>query len=175
MLAAALLSIALLAQGSPVDVTTTAPVQPAAQPQPPLDSGACLDAPRPVPRVLQPPIERGMQIVRIDKVESTATMMPAELIGFLYTLEDGTTWLGQRTSDYMSPAAARAINRVLASTHLPGENVTRFPPQTRYGVATRYQQFFKVQIPAAALGPLRIRLEPCVVWPAGRPLPDPSM
>jgi hypothetical protein len=116
-----------------------------------------------------------MQIVRIDRVESTATLMPGETIGFLYTLTDGSTWLGQRAAAYMSGAAAAAVNQVLASTHMPGVNVSEFPPLMKHGVATKYQQFFRVQIPAAALGTLRITMAPCVVWPASRPLPDPSM
>lgn len=147
----------------------------AVAPSAPLTNGACLDAPRPVPFVLQPPVDRAMQIVRIDKVESTATMMPGEVLGFLYTLEDGSTWLGQRTADYLAPAAATQINQVLASTHLPGEKAESFPPQTRYGVATKYQQFFKVKIPDTALGPLKIAIAPCVAWPADRALPDPVM
>lgn len=102
-------------------------------------------------------------------------MMPGEVIGFLYTLRDGSTWLGQRTESYMSAAAAEQVNEVLASTHGPGVSATKFPPQTEHGVATKYQQFFKVQIVPAALTTLRIELEPCVVWPAGRPLPDPEM
>jgi hypothetical protein len=141
----------------------------------PLGAGACLDSPRPVPRLLQPPAARGNQIVRIDKVVSTASMMPGEVVGFLYTLEDGSTWLGQRTQAYMSAAAAAQSNQVLASTHLPSVNASRFPPQMEHGVATKYQQFFKVQIVPSALTTLEIELEPCVVWPAGRPLPDPQM
>ncbi|HKE37864.1 MAG TPA: hypothetical protein VKB39_10530 [Candidatus Baltobacteraceae bacterium] len=141
----------------------------------PLGNGPCLDSTRPVPRVLQPPITRAGQIVRIDRVVSTATMMPGQTIGFLYTLHDGSTWLGQRDQEYMSGAAASQMNQVLASTHLPGENVHQFPPEMKHGVATKYTQFFKVQIVPSALQTLRIELEPCVVWPAGRPLPDPQM
>ena len=163
---AALLSTVLIAQtqlGAP-----TAAFEP-------LGAGACLDSPRPVPRLLQPPPERGNQIVRIDKVVSTASMMPGEVIAFLYTLQDGSTWLGQRTQAYMSGAAAEQSNQVLASTHLPGANVNRFPAQLEHGVATKYQQFFKVQLVPSALTTLHIELVPCVVWPAGRPLPDPQM
>jgi hypothetical protein len=166
---AALLSIVLLAQVQPEQ-----PGAPAAVFEP-LEAGACLDSPRPVPRLLQAPTIRANQIVRIDKVASTASLMPGEVIGFLYTLQDGSTWLGQRTQDYTSAAAAKQINEVLASTHAPGVNVNRFPPQTVHGVATKYQEFFKVEIVAAALTSLRIELKPCVVWPAGRPLPDPQM
>lgn len=153
---------------------------PAAQPAPgsalePLETGPCLDSSRPVPRVLQPPVTRANQIVRIDRVVSTASMMPGETIGFLYTLQDGSTWLGQRTQPYMSGAAAGQMNQVLSSTHVPGANVSQFPPQMIHGVATKYSQFFKVQIVATALETLRIELEPCVVWPAGRALPDPQI
>ena len=74
-----------------------------------LNNGACLDS-RAVPSVLQPPAVRSMQIVRIDKVVSTASMLPNEVIGFLYTLQDGSSWLGQRTADYVSSADARQIN-----------------------------------------------------------------
>jgi hypothetical protein len=116
-----------------------------------------------------------MQVVRIDKVVSTASMMPNQVIGFLYTLQDGTSWLGQRSADYMSAADARQINQVLASTHQPGQNVNAFPPAMRYGVATKYQQFFKVSIPPASYEGLQIQLAPCVVWPSGRSLPDPKM
>ncbi|HVA33569.1 MAG TPA: hypothetical protein VNG31_05440 [Candidatus Baltobacteraceae bacterium] len=173
MFAILLFALVTLAQaGSPAPAPAAAAPSTAFEP---LQAGACLDAPRPVPKALQPPLVTGMQVVRIDKVESTASMMPGEVIGFLYTLQDGSSWLGQRTQAYMSGAAARQINQVLASTHLPGENVSKFPPQMEHGVATKYQQFFKVQIPATALGALRIELAPCVVWPAGRPLPDPHM
>jgi len=159
----------LLAQAMPAPVTP-APVAPA-----PLIAGQCLDAPRPVPDVLAPPVSAASQIVRIDKVESALPMMPGEVIGFLYTLADGSTWLGQRSSDYMSPADATQVNRVLASTHMPGQNVSEFPPQSKYGVATKYQQFFRVQLNDAALTGLKIALVPCVVWPAGQALPPPKM
>ena len=140
----------------------------------PLETGACLDSIRAVPKVLQSPVSRATQLVRIDLVLSTATMMPGEIIGFLYTTQDGSTWLGQRTSDYQSAADATAINRVLAATHVAGYNVTGFPPTTVYGVATKHPQIFRVQIPPDAYRPLRITLAPCVLWPSGRPLPDPS-
>ncbi len=140
-----------------------------------LNTGACLDSPRAVPLVLEPPAVRSQQIVRIDKVVSLQTNIENEVIGFLYTLQDGTTWLGQRTPDYMSAADARAINEVLSSTHMPDQPLKAFPPTMKYGVATKYQQFFRVQIPAAALSALQIRLDACVAWPPGRSLPDPSM
>lgn len=151
-----------------------------AQPPPgsalePLGAGACLDSTRPVPRVLQPPIVRASQIVKIDRVLSTTTLMPGQTIGFLYTLQDGSTWLGQRSQAYMSGAAASQMNQVLSSTHTPGEKATEFPPQTIHGVATKYTQFFRVKIVPSALETLKIELQPCVVWPAGRPLPDPQM
>ena len=170
MFAAIVLAAVTLAQAS----------APPAAPAPgtalePLPTGPCLDSTRPVPRVLQPPVTRSNQIVRIDRVVSTATMMPGETIGFLYTLEDGSTWLGQRTQPYMSGAAAGQMNQVLASTHLPGQKANEFPPQMIHGVATKYAQFFKVQIVPSALEAVRIELEPCVVWPSGRPLPDPRM
>jgi hypothetical protein len=143
--------------------------------QQPLESGACLDSARAVPQVLQPPPIRALQIVRIDEVVSTATMMPGGIVGFLYTTADGATWLGQRSSDYMSPADATAINGVLASTHVPEQNVTEFPPASRYGVATRYPRFFKVRIAPGAMQALRFRVVPCVAWPRGRALPDPVL
>jgi hypothetical protein len=143
--------------------------------QPPLNSGYCLDSLRQVPKVIVAPVATGAQIVRIDLILSTASLTPNEVIGFLYTTEDGSTWLGQRTADYQSAADATAINRVLAATHVPGYNVTGFPPRDVYGVPTKHPQLFRVQIPPNAYDPLRINLEPCVVWPAGRPLPDPSL
>jgi hypothetical protein len=160
-----------------------AATQPPPAPQPqvaplsaqPLEDGPCLDSPRSVPRVIASPVSRGMQIVRIDEVVSTATMMPGQVIGFLYTTQDGSTWLGERTPQYMSPASATAINQVLSSTHLPAENIKSFPPQSRYGVPTKLPELFKVSIPQDALGALRIQIAPCVAWPAGRALPDPMM
>lgn len=143
--------------------------------QPPLEAGACLDSLRAVPKVLEPPVSRAMQIVRIDQVVSTATMTPGEIIGFLYTTQDGSTWLGQRTADYQSAADATAINQVLAATHVPGYNVNSFPPTNVYGVPTKHPQLFRVQVPQAALTALRITIAPCVAWPPGRPLPDPSI
>ncbi len=116
-----------------------------------------------------------MQVVRIDEVVSTATAMPGAIVGFLYTTQNGTTWLGERSAEYTSPASATAINAVLAATHLATKNITSFPPQIRYGVATKYQQFFAVRIPPDAFAPLRITLAPCVMWPPGRALPDPSL
>lgn len=141
--------------------------------QPPLQSGACLDSPRAVPNALKRPVARGLQVVRIDQLVSTATMTAGEVVGFLYTTQDGSTWLGQRTSYYMSPADATAINAVLSSTHLPNEPYVQFPPQTRYGVPTRAPEYFRVSIPPEALRPLRVAIAPCVAWPAERPLPDP--
>jgi hypothetical protein len=143
--------------------------------QAPLESGACLDSPRPVPKVLMKPVSRAMQLVRVDEVVSTATMTSGQTIGFLYTTADGGTWLGQRSTVYMSAANATAINAVLASTHVPGVANNEFPPQSRYGTPTGYPQFFRVQIPPGAMAALRVELVPCVVWPASRPLPDPNM
>ncbi len=162
----------MVAQAQPPPMPM-APVVPGMQQ--PLETGPCLDSPRPVPRVLQPPIERNMQVVRIDRVESTASLMPGEVIGYLYTLGDGSTWLGQRTTPYMSGAAASSINQVLSMTHLPGQNISEFPPEMKHGVATKYQQFFRVQITPGMLSTLRIQVVPCVAWPANRALPDPSM
>jgi hypothetical protein len=141
----------------------------------PLESGACLDSPRPVPKVLMKPVSRAMQLVRVDEVVSTATMTSGQTIGFLYTTADGGTWLGQRSSVYMSAANATAINAVLASTHVPGVANNEFPPQSRYGTPTGYPQFFRVQIPPGAMAALRVELVPCVDWPTTRPLPDPNM
>jgi hypothetical protein len=143
--------------------------------QPPLENGSCLDSPRAVPRVLMKPVSRAMQLVRIDEVVSTATMTSNQTIGFLYTTGDGGTWLGERTGPYMSAANATSINAVLAATHVPGVANNEFPPQSRYGEPTGYPQFFRVQIPPAALAPLRVELVSCVVWPSTRQLPDPTM
>jgi hypothetical protein len=173
MIAATLLSIAILVAQAAPGADQPAPAAPMAAA--PLIAGQCLDAPRPVPNVLAPPIAAASQIVRIDKVESTQMMMPGEVIGFLYSLADGSTWLGQRSSDFMSPADATQINQVLGSTHMPGQNVSEFPPQSKYGVATKYQQFFRVQLNEAAMMGLKIQLVPCVVWPAGQALPPPKM
>ncbi|MDQ2992698.1 MAG: hypothetical protein M3R30_07775 [Candidatus Eremiobacteraeota bacterium] len=140
-----------------------------------LNNGPCLDSPRSVPQSLQAPAVRATQIVKIDMVVSTSTMTVGETIGFLYTLEDGTTWLGQRTVQYVSPAGAQQINQLLASTHLPSSTVTSFPPQTRLGVKTNYLQYFQIKLPAQALDPLGIHLTPCVAWPSTRPLPDPTV
>jgi hypothetical protein len=151
-----------------------APPPPAAA-QPPLEDGPCLDSARAVPKVLTAPLSRAMQVVRIDQVVSTATMMPGEIVGFLYTTHDGSTWLGERSMRYTSPAGATAINQVLAATHVSTKNVTGFPPQTRYGYPTKYPQFFEVRIPPNAWPALRIQLAPCIEWPPGRPLPDPAL
>jgi len=151
------------------------PPPPGVQFQPPLENGACLDSIRAVPSVLQGPPSRGMQIVRIDQVVSTATMLPGEVIGFLYTTQDGSTWLGQRTKDYQSAADATAINHVLAAAHVAGYDVTEFPPTSLYGVPTKHPQLFRVQMPAGDYATLRIALVPCVIWPSARQLPDPPM
>jgi hypothetical protein len=148
---------------------------PGATAQQPLEEGPCLDSPRAVPRVLMSPIARAMQIVRIDQVLSTATMTQGEIVGFLYTTQDGTTWLGERTAEYMSPADATAINTVFSATHVSTKNLSGFPPQTRYGYPTKYPQFFQVRIPPDAFAALHVQLAPCIVWPPGRPLPDPAM
>ena len=142
--------------------------------QAPLQNGACLDSARAVPQVLEAPVSRAMQIVRIDEVVSTATMTPGEIIGFLYTTSDGSTWLGQRSGDYISPASATAINQILAAMRTPGEK-SEFPPTSRYGVPTKSPRYFKVHVAPDAMGPLRFQLTPCVAWPAGRTLPDPTL
>lgn len=177
-----LLLVALLAPLSVAQAAPSAPLPAVVTPQPAtpvvvaiLNNGPCLDSPRAVPHVLQEPVVREMQIVRIARVISTNTLTNDELMGYLYTTADGTTWLGQRTADYMSAALARQINHVLASTRLSPVEPVAFPPTMRYGVPVRAQRFFRVQIPARALEPLRIRIQPCVGWPAGRPLPDPSL
>ena len=169
-----MLPLAILLFTGLFNALAQAPPPPAAMQQP-LEDGPCLDSPRAVPRVIVGPVARGKQIVRIDQVQSTATMMPGEVIGFLYTTQDGTTWLGERTAEYTSPAGAAAINQVLAATHVSSKTITEFPPQTRYGYPTKYQQFFAVRIPPDALSVLRIQIAPCIAWPSGRPLPDPAM
>ncbi|HUY40451.1 MAG TPA: hypothetical protein VMV82_02650 [Candidatus Dormibacteraeota bacterium] len=173
-LLAMLLAPLTVAQATPVPLT----VPPSVAPLPPvadtLNSGPCLDSPRSVPHVLQDPVVREMQVVRIQRVISTGTMTRDNVIGFLYTTDDGTTWLGQRSADYMSAANARQINHVLASTRLSPIEPDAFPPTMRYGVPVRAERFFRVQIPERAMGPLRIRLDACVAWPQGRPLPDPA-
>ena len=158
---------------------TSADPNHAAQMEPPVSSyvdsrGPCLDSAKAVPGVLGEPNNQGSEVVRIDKLLSQATYTPQQIIGFLYTREDGKTYLGMRTLQYTSPASAQELNAVLASTRAPGTSETQFPPQTKLGVATRYTQFFEVKIPTASLKPLQIRLEPCVAWPASRPLPDPG-
>jgi hypothetical protein len=164
-----------VAQAPPPQAPPPDSSQVAAPLQGPLETGPCLDSIRAVPKVLQAPVSRPMQIVRIDQVVSTATMMPGEVVGFLYTLRDGSTWLGQRSSDYQSAADATSINRVLAATHVAGYNVTGFPPRDLYGVPTKHPQLFRVQMPPNAFAPLRIALVPCVIWPSARPLPDPAL
>ncbi|GAC1659711.1 MAG: hypothetical protein NVS9B12_13490 [Vulcanimicrobiaceae bacterium] len=171
-------SLAFLAALAPAVIAQAAPEPPA--PMPPGGSaafvdtrGPCLDSAKQVPNVMDQPNERSAEIVRIDKVMSLATYTPNQLIGFLYTRQDGKTYLGMRTLQYTSPASAQQLNQVLASTHAPGVYQTEFPPQTKLGVPTRYSQFFEVRIPGNALEALQVRLEPCVVWPAGRSLPDP--
>ena len=140
-------ALALLLAFAPQQTPTAIPTQPPVMAAPPLaplpsdtlDNGPCLDSPRAVPLDLQAPVTVGNQIVRIDKVVSTDSMMPGEVIGYLYTLQDGTTWLGQRTPDYMSAADSRAINLVLAASRLPADTEIAFPPQMRYG--SRYGWF----------------------------------
>jgi hypothetical protein len=178
LILAALISVLLL----PVTLAQAPPTQSPVTAAPPmlvddgglLNNGPCLDSPRSVPHVLQAPLVREMQIVRIEKVRSTYTMTDGDVIGFLYVTHDGTEWLGQRTADYMSASDARQINHVLASTRLSPVEPTQFPPTMRLGVPVRSQQFFRVQIPESAKGPLHIGIEPCVAWPEGRRLPDPS-
>jgi hypothetical protein len=172
MFATATLILALLG----ITVAQAPPAgPPASMMQPPLESGACLDSPHQVPKVLQKPAARANQLVRVDQVVSTSTMTSGEVIGFLYTTADGGSWLGERSTEYTSPANATEINAVLAATHAAGVGNNTFPPQSRYGVPTKYPQLFRVQIPPAAMRSLEIELVPCVVWPSTRPLPDPSI
>ncbi|MDQ2872306.1 MAG: hypothetical protein M3R35_04140 [Candidatus Eremiobacteraeota bacterium] len=138
----------------------------------PLNNGPCLDSAVAVPHPLNG-TGKGAETVRIDKVVATSTFIDGEIIGYLYTRQDGNTFLGQRKSDYMSGADSRAINVVFASTHLPDATVTQFPPERKFGVKTNYQQEFQVKLPSGALDPLHIRLDPCVAWPGGQPLPNP--
>lgn len=168
-----MLAIATFVLASLATAVAQAP-PPGAPGQAPLQSGPCLDSPREVPRVLEPPVSRAMQVVRIDEVVSTATMTPGETIGFLYTTSDGSTWLGERSGQYMSPASATAINQILAAMRTPGEK-SEFPPTSRYGVPTKSPRYFKVHVAPDAMGPLRFQLTPCVAWPAGRTLPDPTL
>ncbi|MDQ2680972.1 MAG: hypothetical protein M3Y21_08125, partial [Candidatus Eremiobacteraeota bacterium] len=82
-----------------------------------LTQGPCLDSPKAAPDLLNPPPEdNAVRIVKIEKVTSTAPLMPGEIIGYLYTRQDGSVWLGQRRQAYMSGAASDALNQVLAST-----------------------------------------------------------
>ena len=163
----------LLAQATPVPTPASAPV--IAPPQVIDTRGPCLDSAKQVPNVVgEPAAARDSEIVRIERVVSQATYTPNQVIGFLYTRQDGRTFLGMRALQYTSPASAQELNQILASTHAPGVSETEFPPQTRLGVKTGFSQFFEVKIPPAAHDALQIHLEPCVAWPAGRPLPDPA-
>lgn len=144
-----------------------APVAPAV-----LNNGACLDSIRGVPQGLFG-TDASSSIVKIDKVVSTSTYINGEVIGYLYTRQDGTTWLGQRKQDFMSAADSQAINAVFSSTHMPGATITQFPPVRKFGVKTNYTEIFQVLIPSTATDPLHIRLDPCVVWPTGMSLPNP--
>ena len=162
----------LLAQASPAATPQPLP----ANQTPIVDTrGPCLESAKQVPNVIgDPAATRSSEIVKIDKVVSLATYTPGQVIGFLYTRDDGKTFLGMRSLQYTSPASAQELNAVLASTHAPGVTETEFPPQTRLGVKTGYAQFFEVKIPPAAMDALAIRFDPCVAWPAGRQLPDPA-
>lgn len=128
--------------------------------------GACLDSVKQVPYNLGWPLDRSSQVVRIDKIISTSEMTPQEVVGFLYTRQDGATFAGTRSSRYMSAVNWNAMNQLLSSTHAP--SVT----QTSFSQKANGNQFMQVNVPADAAGPLNIRLEPCVAWPQGRPLPD---
>ncbi len=128
--------------------------------------GACMDSVKQVPYNLGWPLDRTTQVVRIDKIVSTSSMTPQEVLGFLYTRQDGATFAGTRSSRYMSAVNWNAMNQVLTSTHAP--SVT----QTAFSQKANGNEFLKVNIPADAMGALNIRLEPCVAWPQGRPLPD---
>lgn len=137
-----------------------------------LNNGACLDSIRGVPQGLFG-TDASSSIVKIDKVVSTSTYINGEVIGYLYTRQDGTTWLGQRKQDFMSAADSQAINAVFSSTHMPGATITQFPPVRKFGVKTNYTEIFQVLIPSTATDPLHIRLDPCVAWPTGMSLPNP--
>lgn len=137
-----------------------------------LNNGACLDSLKAVPQGLFG-TDPTSAIVKIDKIVSTSTFIYGEVLGYLYTRQDGTTWLGQRKQQYMSAADSQAINAVFASTHLPNATITQFPPVRKYGVKTNYTEIFQVQLPSGALDPLHVRLDPCVAWPAGMALPHP--
>jgi hypothetical protein len=153
----------LVAQASAAGVTA-APVV--------LNNGSCLDSIKAVPQGLFG-TDPTSAIVKIDKVVSTASMINGEVVGYLYTRQDGTTWLGQRKQQYMSAADSQAVNAVLGSTHLPNATITQFPPVRMYGVKTNYTEIFQVNLPQTALDPLHVRLDPCVAWPAGMALPNP--
>ena len=150
----------------------SAPAAPAAAVPMLLNNGPCLDSFESVPHGLFGG-DPTSAIVRIDKVVSTATMTQGEIVGYLYTRQDGTTWLSQRHQQYMSAADSEQANQILSSTHMPSATVTTFPPVRRFGVKTNYQEIFQVQIPQSALNPLHIEIAPCVAWPPGAALPNP--
>ena len=137
-----------------------------------LNNGACMDSPKSVPQALFG-TDSSSAIVKIDKVVSTQSLIDNQVIGYLYTRQDGSTWLGQRKQEYMSSADSAAINALFASTHMPGASTTQFPPVREYGVKTNYTEIFQVKIPGTALDPLHVRLDPCVAWPTGMALPNP--
>jgi len=136
-----------------------------------LNNGPCLDSLASVPQRINGELP-GAAVVKIDKVISTSTMIAGETIGYLYTRQDGTTWLGQRAQPYMSAANSEAINRVLAYSHMPNSTATQFPPVTRYGLKTNLPAILQIQPPTApAMQVMSIQVQPCVAWPAGAPLP----
>ncbi len=128
--------------------------------------GACMDSVKQVPYNLGWPLDRTTQVVKIDKIISTSNMTPQEVVGFLYTRQDGATFAGTRSARYMSAVNWNAMNQVLSSTHASSVS------QTGFSEKANGNQFLQVNIPADAMAALNIRLEPCVAWPQNRPLPD---
>ena len=139
----------------------TGPPPPPPRCSQPLETGPCLDSPRAVPKVLQAPVSRAMQVVRIDHVLFDRDDDARR--GHRLSLYDARRLDVARPAHHRiisRPADATAINQVLAATHVPGQNVTGFPPQTKLRRGRpNIQQFFRVQIPpdafAAAADPAR--------------------
>lgn len=132
-----------------------------------IDSkGACMDSFKQVPYNIGWPLDRTTQVVKIEKILATSPMTPGEVVGFLYTRYDGATFAGTRNGRYMSASHWDAMNQLLNSTHAPSVR------QTSFSQRANGNEYLQVNIPADAMGPLKIELQPCVAWPAGRPLPD---
>jgi hypothetical protein len=104
-------------------------------------------------------------VVRIDSI-MWSTPGNDEIIGFLYRLHNGSEWISTRRSVNISDQGLAQFIAFLDAVRVR-------PNEDWYPVERRDNGYFQYKVKGVArnLSKFDLHLQPCVAWPAGKPLP----